>query len=274
MLLLDEPLGALDLKLRQQMQIELKALQRQVGITFVYVTHDQEEALGMSDRLAVFNHGRIEQIGTPEAIYEHPATAFVAGFVGASNIIDADERGAPDRAPPGLLAAPGADPALGSTRAPAARAITMPSARSISVQYHGASTRLEVALDGAATPDRRSAERPARRSAAGARQSGPAVLAQRRHPAARRRRVVSVATTELALAGRAPRHTARRRLSTVLYRHGGLLTLLLLAPPLAWLGIVYLGSLAALLVQSFFGFDDFSGQVVYELHACARTASC
>jgi putative spermidine/putrescine transport system ATP-binding protein len=88
-LLLDEPLGALDLKLRQQMQTELKALQRKVGITFVYVTHDQEEALGMSDRLAVFNHGRIEQIGTPEAIYEHPATAFVAGFVGASNIVDA-----------------------------------------------------------------------------------------------------------------------------------------------------------------------------------------
>ncbi len=88
-LLLDEPLGALDLKLRQQMQGELKALQRQVGITFVYVTHDQEEALGMSDRLAVFNHGRIEQIGTPEEVYERPATAFVAGFVGASNIVDA-----------------------------------------------------------------------------------------------------------------------------------------------------------------------------------------
>jgi putative spermidine/putrescine transport system ATP-binding protein len=92
-LLLDEPLGALDLKLRQQMQTELKALQRKVGITFVYVTHDQEEALGMSDRLAVFNHGRIEQIGTPEAIYEHPATAFVAGFVGASNMVDAATAG-------------------------------------------------------------------------------------------------------------------------------------------------------------------------------------
>ena len=82
-LLLDEPLGALDLKLREQMQVELKALQRQVGITFVYVTHDQDEALGMSDRVAVFNQGRIEQIGTPEEIYERPATAFVAGFVGA-----------------------------------------------------------------------------------------------------------------------------------------------------------------------------------------------
>ena len=85
-LLLDEPLGALDLKLREQMQVELKALQRQVGITFVYVTHDQGEALAMSDRLAVFNRGRIEQIGTPPQIYEHPATAFVAGFVGVSNV--------------------------------------------------------------------------------------------------------------------------------------------------------------------------------------------
>lgn len=86
-LLLDEPLGALDLKLRQEMQIELKAIQQQVGITFIYVTHDQEEALTMSDRIAVFNHGRIEQIGTPAEIYERPATAFVAGFVGTSNII-------------------------------------------------------------------------------------------------------------------------------------------------------------------------------------------
>ncbi len=85
-LLLDEPLGALDLKLREQMQEELKVLQRQVGITFIYVTHDQGEALAMSDRLAVFNHGRIEQIGAPAEIYEHPATAFVAGFVGVSNV--------------------------------------------------------------------------------------------------------------------------------------------------------------------------------------------
>jgi len=89
-LLLDEPLGALDLKLRQEMQIELKRIQRavsEVGITFVYVTHDQEEALTMSDRLAVFNEGRIEQIGTPAAVYERPDNAFVAGFVGASNVL-------------------------------------------------------------------------------------------------------------------------------------------------------------------------------------------
>ncbi len=86
-LLLDEPLGALDLKLRQQMQVELKAIQQRVGITFIFVTHDQEEALTMSDRIAVFNLGRIEQVGTPAEIYEHPATPFVAGFVGVSNLI-------------------------------------------------------------------------------------------------------------------------------------------------------------------------------------------
>ncbi|MEO7118293.1 MAG: ABC transporter ATP-binding protein [Candidatus Limnocylindrales bacterium] len=86
-LLLDEPLGALDLKLRQEMQIELKEIQQRVGITFVYVTHDQEEALTMSDRIAVFDHGRIEQLGTPAEVYEHPATAFVAGFVGISNVL-------------------------------------------------------------------------------------------------------------------------------------------------------------------------------------------
>jgi putative spermidine/putrescine transport system ATP-binding protein len=86
-LLLDEPLGALDLKLRHQMQIELKHIQQSVGITFLYVTHDQEEALTMSDRLAVFNHGRIEQVGSPADVYERPATGFVAGFVGVSNVL-------------------------------------------------------------------------------------------------------------------------------------------------------------------------------------------
>ncbi|MDX1991397.1 MAG: ABC transporter ATP-binding protein [bacterium] len=86
-LLLDEPLGALDLKLRQEMQIELKAIQQRVGITFIYVTHDQEEALTMSDRIAVFNQGQIEQVGSPAEIYEAPATSFVAGFVGTSNIL-------------------------------------------------------------------------------------------------------------------------------------------------------------------------------------------
>jgi spermidine/putrescine transport system ATP-binding protein len=87
LLLLDEPLGALDLKLRRQMQDELKRIHREVGVTFVYVTHDQEEALNMSDRIAVMDRGRIEQVGAPREIYEHPATAFVAGFIGTSNLL-------------------------------------------------------------------------------------------------------------------------------------------------------------------------------------------
>ncbi len=89
-LLLDEPLGALDKQLREQMQIELKQIQREIGITFIFVTHDQEEALTLSDRVAVFNEGKIEQIGTPIEVYEHPATPFVAGFLGVSNLLTAD----------------------------------------------------------------------------------------------------------------------------------------------------------------------------------------
>ena len=89
-LLLDEPLGALDLKLRQAMQIELKEIQQEVSLTFIYVTHDQEEALTMSDRLAVFNQGKVEQVGTPAEVYERPATAFVAGFIGVSNVLEGE----------------------------------------------------------------------------------------------------------------------------------------------------------------------------------------
>ena len=89
-LLLDEPLGALDLKLRKQMQIELKRIQTEVGITFIYVTHDQEEAMTMSDRIAVMRYGRIEQLGAPEELYERPTTAFVAGFLGVSNLLDGE----------------------------------------------------------------------------------------------------------------------------------------------------------------------------------------
>ena len=89
-LLLDEPLGALDLKLRQEMQVELKTIQRVVGITLIFVTHDQEEAMTMSDRIAVFNHGNIEQVGTPYEMYENPHTRFVASFIGTSNIFEGD----------------------------------------------------------------------------------------------------------------------------------------------------------------------------------------
>jgi spermidine/putrescine transport system ATP-binding protein len=92
-LLLDEPLGALDLKLRKQMQVELKRIQQEVGITFIYVTHDQEEAMTMSDRIAVMNHGRYEQLGDPEALYERPKTRFVAGFLGVSNLLSVDADG-------------------------------------------------------------------------------------------------------------------------------------------------------------------------------------
>jgi putative spermidine/putrescine transport system ATP-binding protein len=91
-LLLDEPLGALDLKLREQMQVELKSIQGDVAITFVYVTHDQDEALTMSDRIAVFDGGQIEQVGTPAEVYERPQTQFVAGFVGVSNLLERDGR--------------------------------------------------------------------------------------------------------------------------------------------------------------------------------------
>ena len=91
-LLLDEPLGALDLKLREQMQVELKGIQGEIGITFIYVTHDQDEALTMSDRIAVFNEGRAEQVGAPAEVYERPATPFVSGFVGTSNMIERDGR--------------------------------------------------------------------------------------------------------------------------------------------------------------------------------------
>jgi putative spermidine/putrescine transport system ATP-binding protein len=91
-LLLDEPLGALDLKLRLQMQMELSNIQTELGITFIYVTHDQDEALTMSDRIAVFNDGQIEQVATPADLYEHPATEFVAGFVGTSNVLERDDQ--------------------------------------------------------------------------------------------------------------------------------------------------------------------------------------
>jgi putative spermidine/putrescine transport system ATP-binding protein len=146
-LLLDEPLGALDLKLRQQMQIELKAIQQQVGVTFVFVTHDQEEALTMSDRIAVFNLGKIEQVGSPAEVYEHPATAFVAGFVGVSNLLS----GPAAQAISGSAAAFAIRPEKISIVAPGAGvADGMCSAdgRIRDVLYLGMHTRYQVALDG------------------------------------------------------------------------------------------------------------------------------
>jgi putative spermidine/putrescine transport system ATP-binding protein len=137
-LLLDEPLGALDLKLRQEMQIELKSIQREVGITFVYVTHDQEEALTMSDRLAVFNQGRIEQIGPPAEVYEHPESEFIAGFVGVSNVLQRDERRYTVRPEKLNLLEDGQEAAAGShVEAGVVR----------DVQYVGPVTRYHVTLD-------------------------------------------------------------------------------------------------------------------------------
>jgi putative spermidine/putrescine transport system ATP-binding protein len=145
-LLLDEPLGALDLKLRQQMQIELKAIQQQVGVTFVFVTHDQEEALTMSDRIAVFNLGKIEQIGTPADVYEHPATAFVAGFVGVSNLLN----GLAAQAITGSPAPFAIRPEKISIMAPdamVADGMCSAAGRIRDVLYLGMHTRYQVALD-------------------------------------------------------------------------------------------------------------------------------
>ena len=146
-LLLDEPLGALDLKLREQMQVELKALQRRIGITFVYVTHDQGEALAMSDRLAVFNHGRIEQIGTPQEVYEHPASAFVAGFVGVSNILG-PELGTRLLGRPQAFSIRPEKIALLAEGEPPNGAGCSAGGRVTEVQYLGANTRYQVALEG------------------------------------------------------------------------------------------------------------------------------
>jgi putative spermidine/putrescine transport system ATP-binding protein len=136
-LLLDEPLGALDLKLRQEMQLELKRIQQEVGITFVYVTHDQEEALTMSDRLAVFNEGRIEQIGPPSEVYERPANLFVAGFVGVSNVLERDGRRFTVR-PEKIHILDEAEPVNG---------YHVESGSVTDVSYAGMITRLKVALD-------------------------------------------------------------------------------------------------------------------------------
>jgi len=136
-LLLDEPLGALDLKLREEMQVELKQIQQQVGITFIFVTHDQGEALSMSDRVAVFHEGKVEQVGPPRQIYEHPATEFVASFVGTANLL-ADGDGLVTVRPERIrLAAPIGDEVGAGGVVDA-------------VQYLGATTRYRVQTDGAA----------------------------------------------------------------------------------------------------------------------------
>jgi putative spermidine/putrescine transport system ATP-binding protein len=139
-LLLDEPLGALDLKLRQHMQRELLRIQREVGITFIYVTHDQEEALTMSDRIAVLNHGKIEQIGSPVEVYERPATAFVADFIGVSNVIERDGHQITIRPEKITLLA-------GGDAAPVSADVHVEPATVTDVIYAGVLTRYVVVLD-------------------------------------------------------------------------------------------------------------------------------
>jgi putative spermidine/putrescine transport system ATP-binding protein len=145
-LLLDEPLGALDLKLRQQMQIELKTIQQGVGLTFVYVTHDQEEALTMSDRLAVMNAGRIEQVGTPAGVYEQPATSFVAGFVGVSNTLSGDAARAVSGSSSTITVRPEKIRMLGPQEEPGPNECSL-TGHVRDVVYLGANTRYTVDLD-------------------------------------------------------------------------------------------------------------------------------
>jgi putative spermidine/putrescine transport system ATP-binding protein len=145
-LLLDEPLGALDLKLREEMQIELKSLQKKLGITFVYVTHDQGEALSMADRVAVFNHGRIEQLAAPRELYSRPATAFVARFVGSANVAGAAlAQRLAGSAQPFAIRAENVTVQAENTPVPA-DSVAAPGAV-VAVQYHGAASRWQVRLD-------------------------------------------------------------------------------------------------------------------------------
>ncbi|MEV4314137.1 ABC transporter ATP-binding protein [Actinocrispum sp. NPDC049592] len=146
-LLLDEPLGALDLKLRQAMQVELKQIQRDVGITFVFVTHDQDEALTMSDRIAVFNNGRIEQVGSPSEVYDCPATEFVAGFVGTSNLLSGRSAETVIGKPGVYSIRPEKIRIDGDLSSPAPDGHTSATGTVTSVVYAGATVRYAVALD-------------------------------------------------------------------------------------------------------------------------------
>ena len=217
-LLLDEPLGALDLKLREQMQVELKALQRELGITFVFVTHDQGEALSMADRVAIFNEGRIVQIGAPTDIYERPRTRFVADFVGSSNVLAPDFAAAHHGAPGAGRACGRRRSTLAPAGAPAGRASAASKARSLDVHYQGAVTRVTVDADGTSL----SAVVPA-----GSRRLAPGDARSRStwRPAARCTRMEDD-MSETVLRGRASSASAaasRARVSDLLFRHPRLL---------------------------------------------------
>ena len=248
-LLLDEPLGALDLKLREEMQIELKSLQKKLGITFVYVTHDQGEALSMADRVAVFNKGRIEQLAAPRELYTRPTTAFVARFVGSANVANA----ALARSSSVHGAQPFAD-SRREHRAAARRAAAVP-AGAVTRRGRGgrrAVSRRREPLAGAARR-RRGVERAGHRRGVARAATGSTSARASNYP------------------GRATRPCrwrtrcdALRAASTFFYRRPYWYLALLLVPPLLWFGTVYLGSLFALLWQSFYRIDDFTAQIVRE----------
>ena len=251
-LLLDEPLGALDLKLREQMQEELKALQKELGITFVFVTHDQGEALSMADRVAVFNEGKIVQVGVPDDVYERPRSRFVADFVGSSNVLSPEFASRHGGAAKWTSLKPekiGVFPAgkkVGDGQSHADGEIKM-------ISYQGAVTRFSVATG----HTRLSAEMPA---------GGPNLKARRQRAPDLAKigdghhgggRVSHVATVER-------ESGISDKISDIFFARPKLLTLLLLLPPLLWIGIVYVGSLFALLLQSFYSLDDYSGLIVRE----------
>ncbi len=236
-LLLDEPLGALDLKLREQMQEELKALQKQLGITFIFVTHDQGEALSMANRVAIFNEGKIVQAGAPSDVYERPRSRFVADFVGSANVLT-----------PEFTARHGGDKTWASLRPEKIRLIqpkeklggdwTSTTGQVTSVSYQGAVTRIVILSEG----NRIAATIPAREAKVAEGDTlTPSLGPRLRHSDGGR---MTAAT---------------RSGSDFFFRRPGLLTLLFLLPPLLWIGIVYLGSLFALLLQSFYSLDEFSG---------------
>ncbi len=258
-LLLDEPLGALDLKLRQQMQVELKSIQKQVGITFVYVTHDQEEALTMSDRLAVFNLGKIEQVGTPAEIYERPATAFVAGFVGISNLIEGQAAESITGSEAKFAIRP-EKIRLVDPDTPVPEDMMAADGQVREVVYLGMYTRYLVALDlgGELTVVQQNLETTSM-DVLTVHYQRVRLMWERAHIHLDGR----VRLQERDFHADDSAHTIWTATSpTFLYLRPGLFLVLLLLLPVLWLGVVYLGSLLTLLVQSFFYLDDFTGQVV------------
>ena len=255
MLLLDEPLGALDLKLREQMQGELKALQRELGITFVFVTHDQGEALSMADRVAVFNEGRIVQVGTPTEVYERPRTRFVADFVGGSNVLEPDARRAARRRAAASQPAAGEDRDRSPTAPRRRRARSASTARSRRSSTRAPSAAIELATgDGRWS---RPCPPPAPTLDAGRRRSALAFARERAAPAW---------TKPMSAAGHRhrapPRDGVLRRLSDVLLRRAAASP----APAARAAAALARRRLSRLArsrssPQSFFSIDEFSGLV-------------